>query len=81
LFVTTGGNDMMDIAKTSNPFKMGNQLRTHIRKATVMKTAGRGDDSDEEDGEVLDKSFSGGDGGGIFGFFHRITHKRKSSYK
>jgi hypothetical protein len=41
----------------------------------------RGDDSDEEDGEQLDKSFSGGDGGGILGFFHRITHKRKSSYK
>ena len=24
LFVTTGGNDMMDEAKTNNPFKMGN---------------------------------------------------------
>ena len=31
LFVTTGGNDMMDQAKTSNPFKMGSKLKSHIR--------------------------------------------------
>jgi len=31
LFVSTGGNDMMDQVKTSNPFKMGAKLKSHIR--------------------------------------------------
>jgi hypothetical protein len=35
-----------------------------------------------DDEDQNDVSFGGsGDGGGIFGFFHRITQKRKSSYR
>jgi hypothetical protein len=53
LFVTTGGNDMVDEAKSSNPFKMGNQLKSHIRQGTKKRVAGSREDSDEE-GEELD---------------------------
>ena len=53
LFVTTGGNDMVDEAKSSNPFKMGSQLKSHIRQGTKKRVAGSGEDSDEE-GEELD---------------------------
>ena len=48
LFVTTGFNDMMDEETSSNPFKIGNQLKSHIKQGTIKRVGGSGEDSDEE---------------------------------
>ena len=48
LFVTTGVNDMMDKETSSNPFKIGNQLKSHIKQGTIKRVDGSGEDSDEE---------------------------------
>jgi hypothetical protein len=48
LFVTTGVNDLMDEETSSNQFKIGNQLKSHIKLGTIKRVGGSGEDSDEE---------------------------------
>ena len=48
LFVTTEVNDLMDEETSSNPFKIGNQLKSHIKQGTIKRVGGSGEDSDEE---------------------------------
>ena len=48
LFVTTGVNNLMDEETSSNPFKIGNQLKSHIKQGTIKRVGGSGEDSDEE---------------------------------